>query len=296
MTTPWLRPAITFNLVLALLFGAIAETTAADIVWTNTAGGIWSTAATASGIQLMPIGATNLYPQINGTASLAGTVKVTFTNGFFPTTGNTFTSLVFAASSGAFTTVATPSYEFIKTYNPTNFLLQASNSLPFVTFATTSGNYTQNCCQPFDLIATASDLDGSITNLNISWNGSSLASTNNGAVSSKLEYDFPTNITLIIQALDNRGAATAITQAVQIVTAPLHVLFLGGVRTNDFKLCMLGQTGSNYVVFATTNLTIPFNNWVNLGTMENTNGIWRYFDYETITNLSRRFYRAKQLP
>ena len=253
---------------------------------------------TAAGVQLMPIGATNLYPQIkiNGTASLAGTVKVTFTNGFFPTTGNTFTSLVFTASSGVFTTVATPSYEFIKTYNPTNFLLQASNSLPFVNFSTTSGIYTQNCCQPFGLIATASDLDGSITNLNISWNGFSLANTNSGALSSTLEYDFPTNLTLTIQALDNRGAATAITQAVQIVTAPLHVLSLGGVRTNDFKLCMLGQTGSNYVVFATTNLTIPFSNWVSLGTMESTNGIWRYFDHETITNLPRRFYRAKQLP
>jgi hypothetical protein len=56
---------------------------------------------------------------------------------------------------------------------------------------------------------------------------------------------------------------------------------------------MLGDAGTNYQVWATTNLAVP--NWAPLGTMENTNGIWRFFD-TTATNFPQRFYRAKQLP
>lgn len=44
---------------------------------------------------------------------------------------------------------------------------------------------------------------------------------------------------------------------------------------------------------ASTNLAGT--NWVNLGEMENTNGIWRYFA-AAATNLPRRFYRTQQVP
>jgi len=59
-----------------------------------------------------------------------------------------------------------------------------------------------------------------------------------------------------------------------------------------FKLCMLGDAGTNYQVLASTNLTVP--GWTILGTMESTNGIWRFLD--TAATNSSRFYRAKQLP
>jgi hypothetical protein len=36
-------------------------------------------------------------------------------------------------------------------------------------------------------------------------------------------------------------------------------------------------------------------NWLVLGTMENTNGIWRFSD-ATATSSVHRFYRARQLP
>ena len=55
---------------------------------------------------------------------------------------------------------------------------------------------------------------------------------------------------------------------------------------------MLGEAGTNYQVRATTNLAVP--GWTILGTMESTNGIWRFLD-PAATN-SPRFYRAKQLP
>jgi hypothetical protein len=55
---------------------------------------------------------------------------------------------------------------------------------------------------------------------------------------------------------------------------------------------MLGDVGINYQVLVNTNLAMP--DWTLLGTMESTNGIWRFLD-PTATN-SSRFYRAKQLP
>ena len=43
-------------------------------------------------------------------------------------------------------------------------------------------------------------------------------------------------------------------------------------------------------MLANTNLLTT--NWVNLGPMAYTNGIWRFYDANTITNLPRRYYRA----
>ncbi len=59
---------------------------------------------------------------------------------------------------------------------------------------------------------------------------------------------------------------------------------------------MTGETGSNYMVFATTNIVEPTTNWTQLGLMENTNGIWRFYDHGTVTNRPYRFYRALQVP
>ena len=57
---------------------------------------------------------------------------------------------------------------------------------------------------------------------------------------------------------------------------------------------MTGEAGSNYMVLATTNIIEPTTNWTQLGLMENTNGIWRYYDNGTVTNRQYRFYRALQ--
>ena len=102
------------------------------------------------------------------------------------------------------------------------------------------------------------------------------------------------SITFSAAATDDRGGTRYVTQEVLLTNAPLHILQLGGVRTNAFKICMLGETGSNYVLLATTNLATPLPSWTSLGLMENTNGIWRHLDTGTITNRPMRFYRALQ--
>jgi hypothetical protein len=56
---------------------------------------------------------------------------------------------------------------------------------------------------------------------------------------------------------------------------------------------MGGEAGTSYEVQATTNL--DSSNWIVLGVMQNTNGIWCYSD-PTATNSSFRAYRTRQLP
>jgi hypothetical protein len=254
---------------------------------------------TASGLETMPLSNTNAsaYPtiRVSGTATLAGTLKVTFTNGFFPVTGNTFTAMTYSARSGTFTQIQTPNYEFEVIYTPTNLLLRASNSLPSINLTVGSGTSTQYVCQPFTFSATSSDLDGTITNTSVFLSGSALAAVNGASANGSVELDFPSTVPIAVLAQDDRGGSTWTTQNISIVTYPLHLLNLGGVRTNGFKICMLGEVGSNYVIFASTNLAARRSNWVNLGPMENTNGIWRFYDTNS-ANFNRRFYEAKQVP
>ena len=252
----------------------------------------------ATGVYQMQLGgnATAQYDRITvaGAANLAGTLNVTFTNGFFPTIGSTFTAMTWTARSGVFNQILTPNYEFEILYTPTNLLLRASNALPTVTLKISGGN-TQLVCQPFALSATTSDLDGAVTNVDLLINDNVLASFAGASAATSLEIDYPGANAFVARARDNRGGYGYATQTVAQVTLPLHVLTLGGVRSNvDFKLCMLGEAGSNYLVLATTNLDLPVASWAALGLMESTNGIWRYTDGGTLSNRPQRFYRALQ--
>jgi len=75
---------------------------------------------------------------------------------------------------------------------------------------------------------------------------------------------------------------------------PMLTLDPVGFQTNRaFKLCMIGETGTNYEIQVKTNLAGT--NWTVLGTMQNTNGIWRFSDV-TASNSTFRAYRARQLP
>ena len=68
---------------------------------------------------------------------------------------------------------------------------------------------------------------------------------------------------------------------------------VGFQANRAFKLCISGETGVSYEIQARTNLSAT--NWTVLGTMQNTNGIWRYSDVTT-SNSTSRAYRARQLP
>jgi hypothetical protein len=232
--------------------------------------------------------------QIGGTSFLAGTLYVNFTNGFTPAPGNLFTAMVFTARSGTFDAVVNDTYGLEAFYSGTNLILRAENLLPNVTLSVQGGN-NQLVCQTFRINASATDPDGVVTNLIVRLDGAPVASSTGAAIKTSADSDFPTTFTLVAQATDDRSGVRSVTNLVTIFNySQTNVLFLGGVRTNDFKLCLVGEPGRNYEVYGITNLTTT--NWVDLGTMTQANGTWRYLDQRTITNRAYRFYRTQQLP
>ncbi len=56
---------------------------------------------------------------------------------------------------------------------------------------------------------------------------------------------------------------------------------------------MGGQSGASYMALASTNINLPVTDWTELGLMQPTNGVWRFFDAGTITNRPARYYRAR---
>jgi hypothetical protein len=263
-------------------------------------GMITGTSWTNAGTIRFEIGGTNPGTnfdqfRLTGPATVNGTADLALANGFVPVPGNTFTCIVASARSGVFTNLTfSGGYEFSALYTPTTVVFRAENALPTVNLTVLNGN-TQLVCTPFKLLATASDVGGAITNLSIAQDGSTFASANGGSVTGTAESDFPLDVTFVAQAIDDQGGKSYATQTVSLATLPLHVLQLGGKRPSGvFKFCMVGETGSNYMVLATTNIAEPSANWTQLGLMENTNSIWRYYDNGTLTNRPYRFYRAGQ--
>ncbi len=253
----------------------------------------------AAGFYYLPINgarAITNFPQlaVQGTNYLAGTLSVNFTNGFTPAPGNLFTAMVFTARSGVFDSIVNDTYGLEAFYTPTQLVLRAQNLLPNVTISTFGVSNTV-VCQQIKISASAADPDGVVTNLLLKLNGITIASSSGATVKSFGESDFPMVMSIAAQATDDRGGVRTVTQAVNVFNfSQTNVLFLGGVRSNDFKLCMVGEPAKNYDIYGTTNLATT--NWLNLGTMTVSNGTWLYLDSRTITNRPYRFYRAKQLP
>lgn len=171
-------------------------------------------------------------------------------------------------------------------------LIAGSNAFPRLTFTVSGGN-TQTVCMPFQLLATAADVDGAVTNITILLDGASIASASGSVVSTTAEIDFAGAYAFTARASDDRGGTTWATQQVTLATYPLHWLIAGGFRTNGvFKLCMQGETNQNYQVLVSDDLNST--NWFPIGIMESTNGTWRFLDTRA-TNHTRRFYHAEQV-
>ena len=261
----------------------------------NISGGYSNTAA---GVEHLPIKGAQRgtdYPQVNvaGTANLAGTLVVTFTNGYFPVIGNNITAMTWTARSGQFDQILLPNYDFDIQYFSNALVLRASNGLPNVVV---SAPATQLVCVPFFLNASATDLDGVVTNVTFFHGASVIASLPASSGKVRVLYDFPGPTTFSARATDDRGGQKTIVTNVTYVTRPLHVVNLGGFfETNTaFKLCMLGESSSNYMVQGAELFSNPVvTNWHDLGLMRYTNGIWRYSDTNT-TNFPMRYYRVRQ--
>jgi hypothetical protein len=73
----------------------------------------------------------------------------------------------------------------------------------------------------------------------------------------------------------------------------LPALTAAQVTSHQCGFTLQSQPGLRFEMLATTNLASPISNWTSLATLTNVTGIYPFLD--PATNLSRRFYRARQL-
>ena len=227
---------------------------------------------------------------VGGTAKLAGTVDVSYWNGFTPAPGNVFTALVCNARSGGFSVVHAPTNNLGTIYTAKTVLLETGNASPTVQLAV---DPMQIACHTIVLQTSGTDPDGSVTNLTLLTETNVLGSFSSATAQIQVSYDFPGDVTFTALATDNKGAMGATNIIVSFVTLPVGVLDPIGFQTNRaFKLCMEGVAGTTNRIEASDDLNST--NWSDLGVMENTNGIWRFSD-KAATNSTHRYYRARQL-
>ena len=155
-------------------------------------------------------------------------------------------------------------------------------------------NPVQTACRSFLVQGSATDADGTVTNISLLLDTNVLASVSGASAQVTVSYDFPEDLTFTALATDNKGAMGATNIVVSVTTLPVRVLDPIGFQTNRaFKLCMCGVESTTNRIEASDDLNST--NWIDLGVMENTNGIWRFLD-RTATNSTHRYYRARQLP
>jgi hypothetical protein len=228
---------------------------------------------------------------VGGSAALAGTLDVSYWNGFTPPVGSFFTVLACNARTGFFSATTAPTNTTAIVYTSKTVLVEPGNAPPTAKLTVPAQSLAGHT---FVVKGSGTDPDGTVTNLTLLLGTNIFVSVPGSSAQVNFSSDFPGNLTFTAVATDNEGAQGTTNATVTITTLPLLTLDAVGFQTNRaFKLCMLGVTGTNYQVWATTNLAVT--DWTILGTMESTNGIWRFFD-TTATNFPQRFYHAKQLP
>ncbi|MGA2557952.1 MAG: hypothetical protein ABSG04_16905, partial [Verrucomicrobiota bacterium] len=228
---------------------------------------------------------------IGGSAALAGTLDVSYWNGFTPSVGSFFTVLACNARTGFFSALTAPTNQLAASYTAKTVLVEPGNVPPIAKLTVPAQSLAGHT---FAVKGSGTDPDGTVTNLTLLFGTNVLASAPGSSAQVNFSSDFPGNLTFTAVATDNEGAQEATNATVTITTLPLLTLDAVGFQTNRaFKLCMLGEAGTNYQVQTSTNLAVT--NWAALGIMESTNGIWRYSD-TAATNSPQRFYRVQQLP
>jgi hypothetical protein len=167
-----------------------------------------------------------------------------------------------------------------------------TNLPPIINWIVPTNNSTFIQPKTITLTASATDADGTVTNVAF-FNGTNLLGnvTNGGGSQYSLTWNNAAvgSYTLSARATDNLGATNNFPATIAIVVKPL-TLTVSGTQTNgQFRLTFQGQNGQNYVLETSTNLTAG---WTPVWTNAPANGVL------TFTNLNAtdrsRFYRVRQ--
>jgi len=99
---------------------------------------------------------------VAGPVTLDGAWQVSFTNGFVAGSGDCLNVRSYASRSGGFASSSAGAFGLTESCTPASLVLIAgSNAFHSLTFTVAGGN-TQTVCVPFQLRATAADVDGAV--------------------------------------------------------------------------------------------------------------------------------------
>ena len=167
-----------------------------------------------------------------------------------------------------------------------------TNVSPVINWVVPANNSTFIQPKTITLTASATDADGTVTNVAF-FNGTTLLGNVTTSVGNQYSLTWNNaavgSYTLSASATDNSGATNKSPATIAIVVQPL-TLTVSGTQTNgQFGLTFQGQNGQNYVLETSTNLTTG---WTPVWTNAPINGLLMF----TNTNATdqARFYRVSQ--
>ncbi len=167
-----------------------------------------------------------------------------------------------------------------------------TNVPPVISWVVPANNSTFIQPKTITLTASATDADGTVTNVAF-FSGTNLLGNGTSGVGNQYSLTWNTatvgSYTLSARATDNSGATNKSPATIAIVVQPLTLTVPGMQANGQFVLTFLGQNGQNYVLETSTNLAAG---WTPVWTNAPVNGVLMF------TNLNAtdrsRFYRVSQ--
>jgi hypothetical protein len=176
--------------------------------------------------------------------------------------------------------------------NSTEVSAKPTNAPPVISWVIPTNNSTFIQPKTITLTASATDADGTVTNVAF-FNGTNLLGNVTSGVGN--QYNLTWNnaavgsYTLSAWATDNSGATNTSPATINLVVLPLTLTLPGTQANGQFRLTFQGQSGQNYVLQTSTNLTAG---WTPVWTSAPANGVLSFTNVNATDG--SRFYRVSQ--
>jgi hypothetical protein len=171
----------------------------------------------------------------------------------------------------------------------TNSISIIVNAAPSVSLTNPVNNAKFRAPANFQLQASATDSDGSVTNVQFFSSGSPVGNDSTPPFSVNMNNLAAGNYSFSAVAADNRGTTT--TSAVNNVSVLTNAILSAPTRlpSGQFQFSVLGIAGQTYATEGSANLT----NWTSIVTNVAPANTFNVTDF-TSTNVLQRYYRARQ--
>jgi hypothetical protein len=167
-----------------------------------------------------------------------------------------------------------------------------TNVPPVISWVVPANNSTFIQPRTITLTASATDADGTVTNVAF-FNDTTLLGNVTSGTGNQYSLTWSNasvgSHTLSARATDNSGATNKSPATINLVVQPLTLTASGTQTSGQFHLTFQGQNGQNYVLETSTNLAAG---WTPVWTNAPTNGLLT-FTNDNATDRSR-FYRVSQ--